>query len=133
MSTSAMWPDGVRPLRASTAQFDVSEERPERDRIDVQVSYKIIDLGLATRFKGKRHLVQFDAGVCVPPECFEGRNLDRKEILDLMYHLQFADGIPPEIPPRSRPYDAFKADIFQLGILLLRLLDNVSSSSFLNA
>ncbi|KZW03945.1 kinase-like protein [Exidia glandulosa HHB12029] len=120
MDTTALWPRGVRPLRASTAQFDVAEERPEHDRIDVNVSYKIIDLGLATRFKD-RHLVTFDAGVCVPPECFEGRNLSRQEIIDLMYFLQFEDHIPPGIPERTRPYDAFKADVFQLGMLLLKL------------
>lgn len=127
MDTTAMWPNGVRPLRAATTQFDVSEERPQHDRIDVHVPYKFIDLGLATHFKGKRHPVLFDAGVCVPPECFEGRNLDRQEILDLIYYLQFADQIPPGIPERTRPYDAFPADIFQLGLMLHRLFNNVRS------
>ncbi|EJD53858.1 hypothetical protein AURDEDRAFT_180250 [Auricularia subglabra TFB-10046 SS5] len=126
METAAMWPSGVRPLRSAVSQIDVSEERPEHDRIAVSIQYRVIDLGLATHFKDPTasRIVQFRAGVCVPPECFEGRNLTRNEVLRLMLQAQTGNQLPIGTPERTRPYDPFKADIFQLGILLMRLFIN---------
>lgn len=124
-----MWPpNGPRPLRSATRQFDVTEERPTHDRLDVHVKYFIIDLGLSSQFKPKEsRITKFEAGVCIPPECFDtDRRMSLDEVRKIIRMVQNGDELPPGTPEWTRDYDPFPADIYATGLMLKNILADVS-------
>ncbi|KAH7105714.1 kinase-like domain-containing protein, partial [Auriculariales sp. MPI-PUGE-AT-0066] len=127
MDSTTMWPPhGPRPLRSATRQFDVSEERPSFDRIDVKVKYFIIDLGLSSKYKpGQPRSANFEAGVCIPPEAFDGDTLPSlKEIRAVMRQVQNGGELPLGTPEwTNRLYDPFPADVFAMGVMLKDVID----------
>jgi hypothetical protein len=111
----------------------VSEEQPIYDRIDVPVRYHLIDLGLASHFSQANPIsVRFEAGVCIPPECFESHDtkpMTLPELNNIIHHVQKEGKFPPDTPARTRLYNPFAADVFALGLYLKKVAGKVRKLS----
>lgn len=88
--------------------------RPVHDRLTTPVKYFFIDLGESVRFEGERHAVSWFRSWYRLPEVHGS--------VDKSLPLPSNDII------LSRPYDAFKADVHQLGQTFASMFGSVRNA-----